>query len=195
MSRVSSLSGDDEVEEEDEGVDGYRKGGYHAVRPGDLFAAGRFVAQRKLGWGNFSTVWLAYDVQCQVPSLLHLSPGPGDPETGERPPLVAITALGALRARISRFVDWRECDHSIGSRASRALPVGPARGGNGLAMATRAFEIWDSVFFFFFATRREGSGLSFSPFMSFVHPLLDWETRKMLFADSGRLYWLPFNST
>jgi hypothetical protein len=134
MSRVSSLSpslsGDDEVEEEedDEGVNGYRKGGYHAVRPGDLFAAGRFVAQRKLGWGNFSTVWLAYDVQCQVPSLLHLSPGPGDPETGERPPLVAITALGALRARISRFVDWRECDQLLrwvtgvarSSRGSRA---------------------------------------------------------------------------
>ncbi|TVU39335.1 hypothetical protein EJB05_12748, partial [Eragrostis curvula] len=72
MSRVSSLSpslsGDEEVEEEeeDEGVDGYRKGGYHAVRPGDRFAAGRYVAQRKLGWGNFSTVWLAFDVQSEV---------------------------------------------------------------------------------------------------------------------------------
>ncbi|RLN36280.1 serine/threonine-protein kinase SRPK-like [Panicum miliaceum] len=68
MSLSPSLSGDDvevEEEEEDEGVDGYRKGGYHAVRPGDLFAAGRYVAQRKLGWGNFSTVWLAFDVQSQ----------------------------------------------------------------------------------------------------------------------------------
>ncbi|CAD6218115.1 unnamed protein product [Miscanthus lutarioriparius] len=72
MSRVASLSpslsGDEvevEEEEEDEGVDGYRKGGYHAVRPGDQFAAGRYVAQRKLGWGNFSTVWLAFDVQSQ----------------------------------------------------------------------------------------------------------------------------------
>ncbi|CAD6223812.1 unnamed protein product [Miscanthus lutarioriparius] len=72
MSRVASLSpslsGDEvemEEEEEDEGVDGYRKGGYHAVRHGDQFAAGRYVAQRKLGWGNFSTVWLAFDVQSQ----------------------------------------------------------------------------------------------------------------------------------
>ncbi|XP_062190188.1 uncharacterized protein LOC133893229 [Phragmites australis] len=71
MSRVPSLSpslsGDEDVEEEeeDEGVDGYRKGGYHAVRPGDQFAAGRYVAQWKLGWGNFSTVWLAFDVQSQ----------------------------------------------------------------------------------------------------------------------------------
>uniref|UniRef100_A0ACD5U8E3 Uncharacterized protein n=1 Tax=Avena sativa TaxID=4498 RepID=A0ACD5U8E3_AVESA len=64
MSLSPSSSGDEE-EEEDEGVDGYRKGGYHAVRPGDQFAAGRYVAQRKLGWGNFSTVWLAFDVESQ----------------------------------------------------------------------------------------------------------------------------------
>ncbi|XP_072960640.1 uncharacterized protein [Typha angustifolia] len=49
--------------EEDEGVDAYRKGGYHAVRVGDQFASGRYIAQRKLGWGNFSTVWLAYDTR------------------------------------------------------------------------------------------------------------------------------------
>ncbi|KAH6784611.1 Protein kinase superfamily protein [Perilla frutescens var. hirtella] len=50
-------------EEEDEGMDSYRKGGYHAVRIGDSFAAGRYIAQKKLGWGQFSTVWLAYDTQ------------------------------------------------------------------------------------------------------------------------------------
>ncbi|KAL7614409.1 hypothetical protein Lser_V15G07090 [Lactuca serriola] len=49
--------------EEDEDMDCYRKGGYHAVRVGDSFAGGRFIAQRKLGWGQFSTVWLAYDTQ------------------------------------------------------------------------------------------------------------------------------------
>lgn len=47
---------------EDEGLQGYRRGGYHAVRIGDRFAAcDRYVAQRKLGWGTSSTVWLAYD--------------------------------------------------------------------------------------------------------------------------------------
>lgn len=49
-------------------MEGYRKGGYHAARIGDRFAAGRYVAQRKLGWGNFSTVWLAYDTLCSVSS-------------------------------------------------------------------------------------------------------------------------------
>ncbi|XP_008813332.2 SRSF protein kinase 1-like [Phoenix dactylifera] len=51
--------------EEDEGIDAYRKGGYHAVRVGDSFGGGRYIAQRKLGWGHFSTVWLAYDTRCQ----------------------------------------------------------------------------------------------------------------------------------
>ncbi|QCD91212.1 SRSF protein kinase 1 [Vigna unguiculata] len=56
----SSSSGS---EEDDEGFDSYRKGGYHAVRVGDQFGSGRYIAQRKLGWGQFSTVWLAYDTK------------------------------------------------------------------------------------------------------------------------------------
>ncbi|KAK4583710.1 hypothetical protein RGQ29_021723 [Quercus rubra] len=56
----SSSSGS---EEDEEAMDWYRKGGYHAVRVGDQFAGGRYIAQRKLGWGQFSTVWLAYDTR------------------------------------------------------------------------------------------------------------------------------------
>ncbi|KAK7367188.1 hypothetical protein VNO80_09197 [Phaseolus coccineus] len=56
----SSSSGS---EEDDEGFDSYRKGGYHAVRVADQFGGGRYIAQRKLGWGQFSTVWLAYDTK------------------------------------------------------------------------------------------------------------------------------------
>ncbi|KAJ8764086.1 hypothetical protein K2173_004987 [Erythroxylum novogranatense] len=56
----SSSSGSEEDNEE---IDSYRKGGYHAVRVGDPFNSGRYIAQRKLGWGEFSTVWLAYDTQ------------------------------------------------------------------------------------------------------------------------------------
>ncbi|XP_020169957.1 uncharacterized protein [Aegilops tauschii subsp. strangulata] len=46
---------------EDEGTEDYRRGGYHAVRPGDTFKQGAYVVQSKLGWGHFSTVWLAWD--------------------------------------------------------------------------------------------------------------------------------------
>uniref|UniRef100_A0A0D6R1S7 non-specific serine/threonine protein kinase n=1 Tax=Araucaria cunninghamii TaxID=56994 RepID=A0A0D6R1S7_ARACU len=50
------------TESEEEGTEEYRKGGYHAVRLGDSFNNGRYIVQRKLGWGHFSTVWLAWDV-------------------------------------------------------------------------------------------------------------------------------------
>ncbi|XP_052178452.1 uncharacterized protein LOC127792118 isoform X2 [Diospyros lotus] len=52
-----------EYTSEDEGTDDYRRGGYHAVRIGDTFKHGRYVVQSKLGWGHFSTVWLAWDAQ------------------------------------------------------------------------------------------------------------------------------------
>ncbi|XP_049409426.1 uncharacterized protein LOC125872703 [Solanum stenotomum] len=48
---------------EDEGTEDYKRGGYHAVRIGDTFKLGRYVVQSKLGWGHFSTVWLAWDIQ------------------------------------------------------------------------------------------------------------------------------------
>lgn len=53
----------DYTSSEDEGTDDYRRGGYHAVRVGDSFKGGRYVVQSKLGWGHFSTVWLAWDTQ------------------------------------------------------------------------------------------------------------------------------------
>uniref|UniRef100_A0A7N0VD63 non-specific serine/threonine protein kinase n=1 Tax=Kalanchoe fedtschenkoi TaxID=63787 RepID=A0A7N0VD63_KALFE len=48
---------------EDEGREDYRKGGYHAVRVGEAFKNGCYVVQKKLGWGHFSTVWLAWDTR------------------------------------------------------------------------------------------------------------------------------------
>ncbi|KAL1558194.1 non-specific serine/threonine protein kinase [Salvia divinorum] len=51
---------------EDEGTEDYRRGGYHAVRIGDAFKHGRYVVQSKLGWGHFSTVWLAWDIQKSI---------------------------------------------------------------------------------------------------------------------------------
>ncbi|XP_047967320.1 SRSF protein kinase 1-like isoform X2 [Salvia hispanica] len=51
---------------EDEGTEDYRRGGYHAVRIGDTFKHGRYVVQSKLGWGHFSTVWLAWDIQKSI---------------------------------------------------------------------------------------------------------------------------------
>lgn len=52
-----------ELEEEQEDEEDYVKGGYHPVRLGDSFSNARYTVTKKLGWGHFSTVWLARDLQ------------------------------------------------------------------------------------------------------------------------------------
>lgn len=45
-----------------EGSEDYKPGGYHPVQVGDVFHQ-RYRVVQKLGWGHFSTVWLATDNQ------------------------------------------------------------------------------------------------------------------------------------
>mmetsp|Transcript_114696 Transcript_114696/g.255916 ORF Transcript_114696/g.255916 Transcript_114696/m.255916 type:complete len:675 (+) Transcript_114696:162-2186(+) len=52
---------EDYTESDDEGADGYRKGGYHVVTIGEVYN-GRYRVIAKLGWGHFSTVWLCQDM-------------------------------------------------------------------------------------------------------------------------------------
>jgi serine/threonine-protein kinase SRPK3 len=47
----------------EESISGYRPGGYHPVSLGDTFKNGRYKVYHKLGWGGYSTVWLAKDSQ------------------------------------------------------------------------------------------------------------------------------------
>lgn len=56
-----SCESSDVSESEDERSEEYCEGGYHPIRIGDCFDHGRYVVHRKLGWGHFSTVWLAWD--------------------------------------------------------------------------------------------------------------------------------------
>ncbi|KAK9829340.1 hypothetical protein WJX72_005262 [[Myrmecia] bisecta] len=60
-SSAGSSSEDDYSDSEDEGTEGYKKGGYHPVKIGEKYKNGRYTVLRKLGWGHFSTVWLVRD--------------------------------------------------------------------------------------------------------------------------------------
>lgn len=44
-----------------ENMSKYRPGGFHPIRLGDTLQDGRYKIYHKLGWGGFSTVWLARD--------------------------------------------------------------------------------------------------------------------------------------
>jgi serine/threonine-protein kinase SRPK3 len=50
----------DEDHSEDEGIEDYKIGGYHPCHVGEVLS-NRYVLVQKLGWGHFSTVWLAKD--------------------------------------------------------------------------------------------------------------------------------------
>lgn len=57
----SDGEGSSSSNQEEEDFEDYCKGGYHPVRVGEKYKNGRYVVVRKLGWGHFSTVWLAQD--------------------------------------------------------------------------------------------------------------------------------------
>jgi serine/threonine-protein kinase SRPK3 len=60
MSSSESQYTDQEDEEED--AKDYKRGGYHPVLINDYYND-RYRIIQKLGWGHFSTVWLAQDEQ------------------------------------------------------------------------------------------------------------------------------------
>lgn len=63
MSHGSYSSAASIMTEDEEDWEEYVKGGYHPVKIGDTFSDGRYLVVRKLGWGHFSTVWLAKDLK------------------------------------------------------------------------------------------------------------------------------------
>lgn len=50
-------------ERNEESLKDYKPGGYHPAYKGEKYKDGRYVLVRKLGWGHFSTVWLARDTE------------------------------------------------------------------------------------------------------------------------------------
>lgn len=48
-------------EKNEESLKDYKPGGYHPAFKGESYQNNRYILVRKLGWGHFSTVWLAKD--------------------------------------------------------------------------------------------------------------------------------------
>lgn len=48
-------------EKNEESLKDYKPGGYHPAFKGEKYKDSRYILMRKLGWGHFSTVWLAFD--------------------------------------------------------------------------------------------------------------------------------------
>lgn len=63
---ASDASYESVLTDEEEKPCDYDKGGYHPVTIGETFCDGRYLIVRKLGWGHFSTVWLAHDTQLSI---------------------------------------------------------------------------------------------------------------------------------
>lgn len=62
VNEIGSSFYDDSDSSEDEGLQDYKVGGYHAVHVGEIYGE-RYIVIQKLGWGHFSTVWLAKDLK------------------------------------------------------------------------------------------------------------------------------------
>jgi len=71
----------------------YRPGGYHPVHLGDLYKAGRYRIIHKLGWGGYSTVWLARDEEASQNVALKINTSDAPPIRNELTTLQQIQQI------------------------------------------------------------------------------------------------------
>ena len=109
-------------ESEDEGDDGYRKGGYHPVRVGDTYKDGRYVVLEKLGWGHFSTCWLCDDTATGAKVALKVQ------KSAQH---YTEAAMDEIKRSSERS---RTCAPSIGGRGPRPATATPPSPGAQLAL-------------------------------------------------------------
>lgn len=103
-------SNKDFTESDDEGVRDYRKGGYHPVHVHELYA-NRYRIEAKLGWGHFSTVWLATDLKASPPRYVAIK----FQKSAKHYTDAAYDEIQLLTAvqRASQHYTWRSQFHSL----------------------------------------------------------------------------------
>ncbi|KAJ3057945.1 serine/threonine protein kinase, CMGC group, partial [Podochytrium sp. JEL0797] len=106
--------------------------GYHPVQVGDSYASARYRVLRKLGWGHFSTVWLAHDAKetkpCPVVALKIVKSAQHYTETAlDEIKLLekVVTAKPDHRGRpyVVELTDWFKVKGVNGSHVTMAFEV------------------------------------------------------------------------
>ncbi|KAJ5507554.1 kinase domain-containing protein [Penicillium freii] len=64
-------------------LEDYMPGGYHPTLIGDTFCSGRYTVVHKLGFGGYSTIWLAWDEQHRRYVLLKILTARASPDSHE----------------------------------------------------------------------------------------------------------------
>ena len=122
-------------ESEDEGDDGYRKGGYHPVRVGDTYKDGRYVVLEKLGWGHFSTCWLCDDTATGAKVALKVQKSAQHYTEAAMDEITILEKIADVRAvdRGDEDRGRRQRPHHRPGRSSRSGTSAPEEeeGGNG----------------------------------------------------------------
>ncbi|TDZ15304.1 Serine/threonine-protein kinase SRPK [Colletotrichum orbiculare MAFF 240422] len=88
------------MQEDEEAHEDYCAGGYHPVQLGDKFANNRYTIVHKLGFGGYSTVWLAFDEEKKT--YVSLKIAVSDPGKDKREAEDEISILAQLLATDSK---------------------------------------------------------------------------------------------
>lgn len=100
-----------------EPLERYKPGGYHPVRIGDQFQDGRYRILHKLGWGGYSTVWLAHDARASRLAALKI--------------LVAERSASTREADILREISSHAYSHRGQTHLGKMLDTFDHNGPNG----------------------------------------------------------------
>ncbi|PWY83239.1 kinase-like protein [Aspergillus sclerotioniger CBS 115572] len=87
-----------------EPLSGYKFGGYLPVHLGDTFKDGRYTIHHKLGWGGYSTLWLAHDIQKNRWVSLKIKTADTSQSSQELPNLEQLEKLAAPHGLGSRYI-------------------------------------------------------------------------------------------
>ncbi|KAJ5966440.1 hypothetical protein N7481_013154 [Penicillium waksmanii] len=79
-----------------ENLEGYVPGGYHPALIGDTFSSGRYNIVHKLGFGGYSTIWLAWDTKRLRYVALKILTAWSSPDSHEGDCLVGEPAGGSI---------------------------------------------------------------------------------------------------